>query len=51
MNYSVELCGGTHMGNTKESVRFVVVEETGIAKGIRRVKCLTGKLAEDAEAS
>ena len=51
MNYSVELCGGTHMGNTKESVRFVVVEETGIAKGIRRVKCLTGKLAEDAEAT
>ncbi len=51
LNYSVELCGGTHMGNTKESVQFVLVEESGIAKGIRRVKCLTGKLAQEAEAT
>ena len=39
------------MVNTKESKYFVLVEESGIAKGIRRVKCVTGKLAEEAEAN
>jgi alanyl-tRNA synthetase len=54
MQYSVELCGGTHMTNTSDAQAFVVAEEGGIAKGIRRVTCLTGALAtkaiEDGEA-
>jgi alanyl-tRNA synthetase len=46
---SVELCGGTHMKDTSEAKVFVLVEEAGIAKGIRRIKALTGALAEEAE--
>lgn len=34
---SVELCGGTHVSNTREAAAFVVTEETAVAKGIRRV--------------
>jgi alanyl-tRNA synthetase len=51
MKYSVELCGGTHMDNTSESKLLVLVEESGVAKGIRRIKCLTGALALEAEAT
>ena len=40
-DYSIELCGGTHLGNTKEAEDFVIVEESGIAKGIRRISGLT----------
>jgi alanyl-tRNA synthetase len=35
--YSIEFCGGTHLTNTSEAEDFVLVEETGIAKGIRRI--------------
>jgi alanyl-tRNA synthetase len=34
---SVEFCGGTHLTNTKQAEDFVLVEESGIAKGIRRI--------------
>ena len=44
---SVEFCGGTHVAKTGDIRRFVIVEESGIAKGIRRVVALTG---EDAAA-
>lgn len=43
--HSVEFCGGTHLQNTKEAVDFSIVEETSIAKGIRRITALTGKEA------
>lgn len=36
-NYSVEFCGGTHLTNTSEAEDFVLIEESGIAKGIRRI--------------
>eukprot|EP00639_Heterosigma_akashiwo_P035540 CAMPEP_0194722734 /NCGR_PEP_ID=MMETSP0296-20130528/13810_1 /TAXON_ID=39354 /ORGANISM="Heterosigma akashiwo, Strain CCMP2393" /LENGTH=780 /DNA_ID=CAMNT_0039625847 /DNA_START=273 /DNA_END=2612 /DNA_ORIENTATION=+ len=42
---SVEFCGGTHLANTAEACAFAIVEETGIAKGVRRVTCLTGEPA------
>jgi alanine--tRNA ligase len=42
---SVELCGGTHVDRTSEIKLFVVCEERGIAKGVRRVSCLTGEAA------
>ncbi|CEH18366.1 alanyl-trna synthetase [Ceraceosorus bombacis] len=42
---SVEFCGGTHVAKTGEIRRLVVVEESGIAKGIRRVVALTGEEA------
>jgi len=38
---AIEFCGGTHLTNTKEAEDFVMYEETGIAKGIRRVSGLT----------
>jgi alanyl-tRNA synthetase len=48
MKYSVELCGGTHLTNTETAGAFVIAEEGGIAKGIRRVTCLTGEAAKKA---
>jgi alanyl-tRNA synthetase len=47
-NYSVELCGGTHISNTKLAEAYVTIEEGGVAKGIRRIVALTGKAAKQA---
>jgi alanyl-tRNA synthetase len=38
---SIEFCGGTHLSNTSEAEDFVLIEESGIAKGIRRIVGLT----------
>ncbi len=38
---SIEFCGGTHLSNTAEAEDFVLVEESGIAKGVRRIVGLT----------
>lgn len=43
--HSVEFCGGTHLTNTAQAESFVVVEETAIAKGIRRISAVTGEEA------
>lgn len=48
---SVEFCGGTHLRNTKEAGGFVLVEETAVAKGIRRVSGVTGAAAQAAVAA
>mmetsp|Transcript_23591 Transcript_23591/g.29005 ORF Transcript_23591/g.29005 Transcript_23591/m.29005 type:complete len:171 (-) Transcript_23591:114-626(-) len=42
---SVEFCGGTHLSNTKEAENMVIVEETAVAKGIRRISAVTRNLA------
>lgn len=47
-NISVEFCGGTHLTNTKEAEEFVIIEESGIAKGIRRIVGLTKDSAKNA---
>lgn len=47
---SVEFCGGTHLSNTREAGKFVLLEESGIAKGIRRITAVTREAAEAAEA-
>lgn len=46
---SVEFCGGTHVLNTSEIKELVIVEESGIAKGIRRVIAVTGQAANEAQ--
>ena len=42
---STELCGGTHVRNTSEIGLFRVVQETGVAAGVRRITAVTGPKA------
>ncbi|KAK3025536.1 hypothetical protein RJ639_041014, partial [Escallonia herrerae] len=45
LSISAELCGGTHISNTREAEAFALVSEEGIAKGIRRVTAVTTGVA------
>ncbi|KAL3912205.1 MAG: hypothetical protein SGILL_006977 [Bacillariaceae sp.] len=45
---SIEFCGGTHVSNTAEAEAIVLVEETAVAKGIRRITAVTRESAKEA---
>ncbi|MDA3845929.1 MAG: alanine--tRNA ligase [Vallitaleaceae bacterium] len=44
-DYSMELCGGTHISNTSEAGLIKIISEQGVAAGVRRIEALTSDAA------
>ncbi|KAK9369692.1 tRNA synthetases class II (A)-domain-containing protein [Lipomyces kononenkoae] len=47
--FSIEFCGGTHVKSTGDIKELIIVEESGIAKGIRRIVAVTGNEAHEVQ--
>ncbi len=46
--YSIEFCGGTHIGSTSDAEEFAIIAEESVSKGVRRLVAVTGAAAQAA---